>query len=145
MGSARTQPLCIVTSVLEKSPIFVGLFHWLRSLWRARGLCVGITMTGHFRIGFLHCQFSLDPVSSENQAESEKIRHWHFQNLDVLNLCTSWSDVFESSSKAQSSNLDVSFATFPSKETYELWALRFRRAFANVTSDGIGCDWPFQV
>ena len=39
--------------------------------------------------------------------------------------------------KAQSSN--VSFATFQGKETFELWALSFERAFEIVTPRGIGC------
>jgi len=46
---------------------------------------------------------------------------WHFRKL-----------------KAQSSN--VSFATFQWKETLELWALSFERAFENVTPSGIGCS-----
>jgi len=41
--------------------------------------------------------------------------------------------------KAQSSN--VSFATFHSKETFELWALSFERVFKNVTPSGILCSY----
>jgi len=40
--------------------------------------------------------------------------------------------------KAQSSN--VFFATFQWKETFELWALSFEKAFENVTPGGIGCN-----
>jgi len=41
--------------------------------------------------------------------------------------------------KAPSSN--VSFATFQCKETFELSALSFERAFENVTPRGIGCTF----
>jgi len=51
---------------------------------------------------------------------------WHFRKL------------FQSSKlKAQSSN--VSFQWNMAKQTFELWALSFERAFENVTPDGMGC------
>jgi len=40
--------------------------------------------------------------------------------------------------KTQSSN--VSFATFQWKETFELWALSFEKAFENVAPSVIGCN-----
>jgi len=47
---------------------------------------------------------------------------------------------FQSSKlKAQSSN--VSFVTFQLKETFELWALGFERAFKNINPLGIGCTF----
>jgi len=45
--------------------------------------------------------------------------------------------------KAQSSN--ISFATFQSKETFELGTLSFETAFENITPRGIGCTCHLRV
>jgi len=55
----------------------------------------------------------------------------------------SWGDIFECCFKAQSSKLKRLFATFQWKETFELWALSFERAFENVIKDGIGCTYIY--
>jgi len=41
--------------------------------------------------------------------------------------------------KLEAQSLNISFATFQLKETFELWASSFETAFENVTPSGIGC------
>ena len=43
--------------------------------------------------------------------------------------------------KLKAPSLNVSFATFQWKETFELWALSFETPFENVTPSGIGCTY----
>ena len=83
-----------------------------------------------FFVSFLKLDHCLGGPLGQNSKKRSK-------NHNLTTAYPTCGDIFASSFKAQSSNM--SLATFPWKETFELWAFIFETAFENITAGEIGC------